>query len=108
MGQLVTKGFCGDLLSSQRGEMRCVHLAVDQAEALSGQKTAQMCKGNFGGVCAAAEHGFAKEDPAQGNSVQSSDQFVVLPGFDAMRPSEFVQLVVGGLHVGTDPGAVLS
>jgi hypothetical protein len=50
-----------------------------------------MHQGHFGGIGTKAEHTFAKKCRAQGNAIQSADQLVANPSFDAMGKSSMMQ-----------------
>ena len=61
--------------------------------------------GQFGAVIYAAEHGFAAEEAAKGETVESRQQLTVLPDLDGVGMAQAVQLPLGVDHGGAYPGA---
>ena len=68
----------------------------------------QIDKGDLGGIRHAGKHGFAKKDPAEGNTVKPAHQTIALPAFDTVDIAQLMQTMIGLTHFITDPGAVLS
>src|SRR3989338_4394283 len=54
------------------------------------------------------EHRFPEETPSQREPVNPSRQLSIQPGLHGMGEPFFVQTDVGLLHLGSDPGSVLS
>ena len=95
-------------MRSHRGQMGCVLLAVNLLNAVVATKTNQRRQSDFGGIGAAAEHGFTKHRFANRHAIQAPNQLAVDPGLYAVRQSYLVQLRVGSNHVVHDPGAGLT
>ena len=76
-----------------------VHLAVDEPEVPALQLPDQPDEGDLGGIAGAGKHRFAKEHPANGNAVQSPDQFAIQPAFYRVGIPGVVQPDIGSLQI---------
>jgi len=63
-----------------------------------------MHQGDFRGIGSPGEHAFAEKCRAQGNAVQPADQFIALPGFDAMGETALMQFGEKLLNFPVYPG----
>ena len=97
----------GHFCCTERGQMPGGLLAVDLHHACTAAQGHQGCQGDFGGIALEGEHGFTIHRPAQGDAVQTADQFPANPGFHAVRQALGVQVAIGIDDAGHDPGAVL-
>lgn len=79
-------------------------LAVEQLEAAGPQARYQPGQCDFRGIPAAGEHAFTEEGSAQAYAVEAPGEFTVLPALYRMCMSLPVQLEVGFLDLGVDPG----
>ena len=70
---------------SHSPEMRCVLLHVDDVEVVLDKELAQMIQRYLGGVGPGVEHRLAAEDAADGNTIKSSYQLVVVICLNGMR-----------------------
>src|SRR6266496_4206834 len=64
-----------------------------------------MVERDFRCIADAMEHGFAREETADRDTVNAAGEFAGLPAFDAVGMSFFVQSGVGLDEPGADPGA---
>ena len=79
-------------------------LAVEQAEPAHPEPRDEISERDLGGVAGAAEHALAEEGRAEPDAVEAADQAVVLPALDRMGVAAIVELGIGGLDLGVDPG----
>lgn len=79
-------------------------LAIEQFEPAVLHTCHQPRKRDFRRIGGAREHALAKEGPAHGEAVQTADQFVLQPAFDAVRFSCGVQRQKRFFDIGVDPG----
>jgi hypothetical protein len=61
------------------------HLAIYHDKSMLLKISAKMGEGDFRGIGDMGKHRFAKEDPADGDSIEPAHKAAVNPGFDAMR-----------------------
>ena len=83
-------------------------LNVEQDDAVAAQLLNQMVKRCFRRVADPVEHGFAREESANGHAVDAADELRSLPAFNAVRVTFFVQPRIGIDEVGAEPGALAS
>jgi hypothetical protein len=65
-------------------------LTVDQSDTPAFDDLNQFNEGYFRCIRCVTEHGFAKEDTALGDSVQSTNEFGSFPGFHGVRMTQLV------------------
>src|SRR3569623_546494 len=94
-----------DYFGAEKSEMSRCNLAVDQAIIPLLQLRDQMHERHFGRVVAAGEHRLTEKHLADGNTIQSADQFVSVPTFRRMGVTQPVQLAIGSDHLGGEPSA---
>src|SRR5580693_4497040 len=81
-------------------------LGVEQFEAARDQPRYQMNQRHLRGVAGAMKHALAKEGAAEADPVQSADQFVMVPDFNAVGMPELVQPDIEVANPRVDPGVV--
>lgn len=80
-----------DFDGAQRFGGRRHHLDVKQGKAAPAQMPDQVMERNFGSTADAVEHGFAREQAADGHAVNPAHQFALEPALDAVGVSLPVQ-----------------
>jgi len=66
--------------------MRIVKLRIEKTVSAYAQAGDEMDEGDLGSICASGEHALAKEGAAQGNAVETANQFAIIgPALDAVR-----------------------
>ena len=98
----------GNLARAERGEVRGVHLTVDDAERPPLELRDEMDERELRGVGHAREHRLAEERAADRNAVQAADKIAVNPGLDRVRVAGVVEGAVGLDHLIGDPRAGLA
>lgn len=79
-------------------------LAVEEAEPADLEPRYQPGEGDLGGIAPEREHAFTEKGRTELHPVEAADEDIVLPAFDRMGMTEPVELVVGMLDLGVDPG----
>jgi len=97
-----------DFDGAQRFGGGCHHLDVKQRKAALAQMPDQMMQRHLGGVVDAVEHGFAREQSADGHAVNSAHQFALEPALDAVGVSLAMQARVRLDEFLRDPSAAAS
>src|SRR5262249_50250452 len=105
LAQLQQEALARNVDRAERLQVVRRDLAVDQRELPGGELTRQEAQGELGSVAGATEHGFAKEGAAERHAVKAADQRAFAPDLRGMREAARVQLAVGLLHLGAEPGA---
>ena len=82
-----------------------LELAVNEMEVPADQFFHHDGQGGFRSIADPGEHGFTEKAASQGNTVETSYQLIILPGFDGMGKPCLVQLNVGCLHFCRNPGS---
>lgn len=80
------------------------HLDVEKGEVAFAEVLDEVEEGDFGGVGNAVEHGFAGEEPADGDAVDAAGQLAALPAFEAVGVAGFVEASIGFDKFAGDPG----
>lgn len=80
-------------------------LAIDKSKSPFPQQPDTVHKSNLGCIRTPVKHGFAEENPPDGNTVQTADQIPVFPRFEAMRPPGLMQLRVCPYHLRHQPSS---
>jgi len=81
-------------LCAELFEVFADELCVEQAEPFFDEALHEVAQGDFTGVGFAREHAFAKKNGAEGDAVETANQFVFVVAFDAVGVALFVQLMV--------------
>ena len=87
------------------GEVGRVHLAIDHAELPAFKLPGEMRQRDLRGVADVTEHGFAVEHASDADTIQTTDQLAVHPGFHGMRVAQPMQCAIRRNHVFVYPGA---
>ena len=95
--------FCRDIDASKFPEVVGGGLRVEQYIAAFFQAGNQMHECHFAGVGFFVEHAFAEECAAEAHAIEAADQLAVLPGFDAVGESDFMQMGLGVDDFFADP-----
>src|SRR4051812_43998246 len=66
-------------------------LGIQQLEPLPPQPCREINQRNFAGIGGGREHALAKKSATDSDAVDPADEFPLLPGFDAMRVTLFMQ-----------------
>lgn len=82
-------------------------LAVDNRTASFLHCTGKVDEGQLRGAGHEREHALAEESPTDVDTVETADQPLSVPHFDAGGEALAVEFGVGGNHVGAEPGTVL-
>src|SRR5262249_38964714 len=93
-----------------RAELRQVlgnPLDVEQPIVSADEAVDERDERHLRGVRDLVKHRFAEERPSERDAVESSDQRLVLPGFDGMRDAPLVQGAVAGEDLRINPGATI-
>jgi len=91
----------------EAGHVLCVHLAVNQSNALFEQTGRSGCKGQLRCIAVDGEHGLSKKNRPQKHPIKPACQLLFgVPVLNADGRASTVQLFVGLLHVGGNPGAM--
>src|SRR5206468_6059498 len=83
-------------------------LRVEQLEAAMDQPRHQMHQRDLGRIARGVEHALAEERPPKAHPVEAADEFVALPGFDAVAMPELVQPAIEVADALVDPGVLAS
>ena len=94
-----------DVAAAHGLEVGRLELAVDEGVAELLHEAGKHDEGNLRGAGDEREHAFAEEAAAQGNTVETANERIVLPYLDTHGIALVVQPDVGFLHLGTEPGA---
>ena len=87
-------------------QMRCKPLRVEQHEFACTQMFHHRHEGNFRSISHAMKHRFAKKSASYRDTVQSTGESAISPGFDGMRVPELMQSCVALDNLAIDPGIV--
>jgi len=71
-----------------------LYLTIYQSKPVMPEVVHQVDKGDLGRVADPAEHGFSKKDPANGHAIESAHQLAIKSGFNRMRMTRLVQLLI--------------
>ncbi len=82
-----------------------VLLAIYDVNVIRSAKTDQCPDGNFGSICLETEHGFSEYSFTDGYKVQTANQLVIDPSFNAVSVPQTVKLEVSLHHSGEYPGS---
>lgn len=91
-------------LAGDRGE----HLDIQKAKASFVEAADQFIEGEFRGIAFSVEHGFAGKKAACRHAVDSSNQFISSPDFDAVSMPALVQFRICVDEIQGNPIAVLA
>lgn len=81
-------------------------LCVEQFIAALVESLDQGGERDFAGVALVVEHAFAEECAAETYAIEAAGELVVLPGFDAVGMTQFMQADEGGDEFFVDPGVL--
>src|SRR5438874_6192839 len=95
-------------MTTERGEERRMHLAIDEREAARFQFLYKGHQCDFRRIGGAGEHRFAEEHTPKRDAVQSADQRALAPSLERMRVASAVQRKIGRAHRPAEPGAFLA
>ena len=97
---MVPRNFNATELLQVRGKP----LRVEQREFASTQMLHQRHERNLGSISHAMKHRFAKESASYRDTIKAASESALLPSFDRMCASEFMQSGVALDNLGIDPG----
>ncbi len=108
VGKAAEVVFAGNSGSAELSGDGGQHLDIEQFEAPLSEVLHEVKEGHFGGIADAMEHGFACEEASDGNAIDAADELFLLPAFDAVSVTAFMQLSVTGEELGGDPCSAAS
>ena len=80
------------------------HLNIKKRKATFVEMLNEVKEGSFGGIRDSVKHGLTREISANGDAVNATDKFVLLPKFEAVGVACVVQVCVGGNELWRNPG----
>ncbi len=81
-------------------------LGIEQFISALPQAIHEVYECQFAGVAAGVEHAFTEKCSTKTDTVQTADQFVFPPGFDAVSETNFMQPQIGGDQFFVDPRSI--